>query len=122
MRPSFRKRGYSPEWDALAVSYKQQNLWCISCWGAGVRRRIEIVDHIVPVIDAPERLLDLTNLQGACRWCHATLKVQLEARWRAGKIKIEDLDLRSDVAHALRRKLQPPPLIGADGYPVSEAV
>jgi 5-methylcytosine-specific restriction endonuclease McrA len=76
-----------------------------------------IIDHIVPVADAPERLLDLTNLQPLCRDCHDTVKRTLEQQWRAGKIKTADLDLRSDEAYALHRKLHRP-AIGTDGYPI----
>jgi hypothetical protein len=80
-----------------------------------------IVDHKVPLIDDPSRLLDPTNLQTCCRDCHDRIKRVLEERWRANKIKIEDLDLRSDVAHALRRKMHRP-LIGVDGFPVNETI
>jgi hypothetical protein len=115
MRPSFRKRGYNSEWTALAADFRARSPWCILCWSVGVRRRTEIIDHKVPVVDAPDRLLDPSNLQACCRDCHDRCKRIIEARWRAGTATTEDLDLRSDVAHALRRKLHRP-MIGADGY------
>jgi 5-methylcytosine-specific restriction endonuclease McrA len=79
------------------------------------------VDHIVPLADAPERLLDLANLQACCQWCHDRFKRTLEQQWRIGKIKAVDLDLRSDVAYTLRRKLHRP-TIGVDGYPIDESL
>jgi hypothetical protein len=85
--------------------------------GIGARNRTVIIDHVVPVIDAPDRLLDPTNLQALCQHCHDTIKRELERRWRDGLIKTSDLDMRSDVAHTLHRKLHVP-AIGIDGYPI----
>jgi hypothetical protein len=45
----------------------------------------------------------------------------LEKEWRAGKISIADLDLCSDRAHALRRRLHRP-TVGVDGYPIDEMI
>ena len=102
-RPSFRARGYNSEWDALAVAFRLSNPWCCCCWSVGVRRATQIVDHIVPVADDPSRLLDP------------------EKQWRVGKIRAADLDLRSDAAYVLRRKLHRP-MIGPDGYPIEEGL
>jgi 5-methylcytosine-specific restriction enzyme A len=118
-RANFRERGYVGAWDELAADYKQRHPWCIACWSAGIQRPTEIVDHIVPVADDPERLLDPSNLQPCCRDCHDRIKRVLERQWRAGKIKAADLDLRSDAAYVLRRKLHRP-RIGPDGYPIEE--
>lgn len=117
MRLNFRKRGYSREWDVLAADFKQRNPWCSCCWAAGARNPTVVVDHIVPLADAPEGLLDLSNLQACCWDCHARIKAELERLWRAGKIQTTDLDLRSDAAYALHRKLHRP-AIGVDGYPI----
>jgi hypothetical protein len=103
MRPGVRERGYTPEWDALAAAFKQRSPWCCCCWSVGVRRATQIVDHIVPVADDPSRLLDP------------------EKQWRVGKIRAADLDLRSDAAYVLRRKLHRP-MIGPDGYPIEEGL
>jgi hypothetical protein len=114
-RPNSRDRGYSPEWNSLAASVKDRTPWCPLCWAVGVRRASVIVDHIIPLVDAPDRLLDQTNLQVCCRDCHDRVKRVLEAQWRAGKITTADLNLRGDRAHTLRRKLHRP-VIGPDGY------
>jgi 5-methylcytosine-specific restriction endonuclease McrA len=121
MRLNFRERGYSPKWDAFAADFKQRSPWCACCWAVGIRRATEIVDHIVPVASDPERLLDPSNLQPCCRDCHDRVKRVLEKRWRAGKLATATLDLRSDAAHTLRRRLHRP-MIGVDGYPIDEAI
>ena len=117
MRPSFRKRGYTPQWDRVAADFKQRNFWCACCLVAGIRSPTAVVDHIVPIVDAPQRLLDHTNLQPLCRDCHDTIKRELERLWRVGKIKVSDLDARSDAAYALHRKLHRL-AIGVDGYAI----
>jgi 5-methylcytosine-specific restriction endonuclease McrA len=114
-RPRFRARGYTREWDVLAADFKRRNLWCVCCWAAGARNPTVVVDHIVPLADAPERLLDSANLQALCRDCHDTVKRELERLWRVGRIKVSDLDARSVTAYALHRKLHRP-AIGIDGY------
>jgi hypothetical protein len=121
MRPGVRERGYTPEWDALAAAFKQRSPWCCCCWSVGVRRATQIVDHIVPVADDPSRLLDPSNLQPCCRDCHDHIKRVLEKQWRVGKIRAADLDLRSDAAYVVRRKLHRP-MIGPDGYPIEEGL
>jgi hypothetical protein len=121
MRPGVRERGYTPEWDALAAAFKQRSPWCCCCWSVGVRRATQIVDHIVPVADDPSRLLDPSNLQPCCRDCHDRIKRVLEKQWRVGKIRAADLDLRSDAAYVVRRKLHRP-MIGPDGYPIEEGL
>jgi hypothetical protein len=103
MRPSFRERGYTPRMGCARRAFKQRSPWCCCCWSVGVRRATQIVDHIVPVADDPSRLLDP------------------EKQWRVGKIRTADLDLRSDAAYVLRRKLHRP-MIGPDGYPIEEGL
>lgn len=39
-----------------------------------------VVDHIVPVREAPDRRLDPDNLQPLCKHCHDSLKAQQESR------------------------------------------
>ncbi len=43
---------------------------CRECARRGLDRPARIVDHIIPVRDAPERRLDPTNLQPLCWPCH----------------------------------------------------
>jgi len=48
--------------------------WCRYCRAAGDLTPAEVVDHIEPVRDAPDRAFDPENLQGLCKHCHDSLK------------------------------------------------
>jgi hypothetical protein len=55
----------------------------------GIERRCDLVDHMVPVADAPERRLDRTNLWSLCKTCHDTVKRDLEREARdVGHIEV----------------------------------
>jgi len=105
----------------LAANLKRRFPFCICCWNIGVRSPTKVIDHIMPLVDAPDRLLDPTNLQPLCQFCHDVVKREVERLWRIGKVKASDLDMRSDVAYALRRKLHRP-WTGVDGLPIDEMI
>ncbi len=57
------RHDYEGAWPGL----RAQSPRCTWCGGAGNE-----VDHIVPIIDAPSRRLDPSNLQTLCKSCHST--------------------------------------------------
>lgn len=65
-RGSSHNRGYGREWRKLARRRKRDYPICEEC---GIYMS-EVVHHIVPIKDAPERKLDPTNIQALCRDCH----------------------------------------------------
>ncbi len=59
----------------------------------------DVVDHIVPHDGDHALMWDSEgNWQSACVWHHSVVKQILEAMWRAGKAKAEDLRLDSPLA------------------------
>jgi hypothetical protein len=118
-RPDFRQRGYSGDWDAIARAFKQQYPFCLGCWAVGLETPTEIVDHVQPLVNDRDRLLDSTNLQPACRWHHDVCKRALEQQWRLKHVPASALRLDSQQAMKLTRERYPIP-IGADGYRVFE--
>jgi 5-methylcytosine-specific restriction protein A len=119
MRPDYRARGYSPEWDRISAEFKQTHPFCLSCWMVGIVQPVEIVDHIVPVTSNKARLLDPTNLQAACKWCHDCVKRPLELDWRLGRLPLLALRLDSAYAVKLMHDRYPVP-VGLDGYRLFE--
>lgn len=85
-RGSFRQRGYSSAWDALSKAWRFEHPLCAPCEREGRVTVAEMVDHIVPVKQAPERLLDRSNLESMCLEHHAR-KSAIDgsgAGWRNG--------------------------------------
>jgi len=70
-RGSARARGYGSTWDRLSIRWRRAHPLCQACESAGRITAADLVDHIVPVHVAPDRVHDLDNLQGLCRSCHA---------------------------------------------------
>lgn len=70
----YRTRGYTDEWDRLSANFKRRCPVCIGCWVVGLETRTEIVDHIKPLANDQAGLLDINNLQPACRWHHDNIK------------------------------------------------
>lgn len=55
-----------------------------------------VVDHIIPIAEAPERRLDPSNLQSLCKPCHDRIKQREDhalrrARRHGGEAEGEDL-------------------------------
>jgi 5-methylcytosine-specific restriction protein A len=116
-RPNSRSRGYSAEWSAFAARFLRESPWCWGCTSINVRTPAVVLDHIVPVVNAPDRVLDVSNVQPLCRCCHDRAKRQLETQWRAGKIGVDALRMGSPVAIAEVRRHHRP-AIGLDGFAI----
>lgn len=63
-RHSFYK---TKEWRDIRVLVLRSSPFCVKCTS---NYSID-VDHIIDLKDAPERALDITNLQALCKSCHA---------------------------------------------------
>lgn len=67
---SAAKRGYDSKWRKLRLMKLRRDPICQIrhlCRGAIATE----VDHIVPIKRAPEKRLDMANLQSACKACHS---------------------------------------------------
>lgn len=70
-RRSSNARGYDSAWRRLSNRYREANPLCEPCKAKGEFVPVALVDHVIPVHVAPERVHDMDNLQGMCRPCHA---------------------------------------------------
>ncbi|WAJ30957.1 HNH endonuclease [Antarcticirhabdus aurantiaca] len=68
-RPSARARGYDGEWEKARADYLAAYPSCRRCGAPAT-----LVDHIVPIRNAPDRRLDRTNFQALCTPCHSSWK------------------------------------------------
>jgi 5-methylcytosine-specific restriction protein A len=95
-RGSASERGYDHEWSKLSASHRRKEPLCRTCLFRGFRRAAELVNHVVPVRDAPERRLDPTNLSSHCQRCHDTIIRDLERLAReAGDITLMEAWVKS---------------------------
>lgn len=82
-RPGARRRGYGVKWQAFAEQFKAAWLHsgrpCALCGRPFTRRSRIDVDHIVPLVDAPERIFDPSNLRCLHAWCHSRRTAQDKA-------------------------------------------
>jgi 5-methylcytosine-specific restriction enzyme A len=117
MRPAFHKRGYSREWDKLAVKFKAKHPYCLGCWCCGIRELAVVVDHVIPVRSDRASALDVDNLQCLCKWHHDTAKRSIELHWRLGQLPQSALWMSSPHATKYTRERMPRQ-IGIDGYPL----
>jgi 5-methylcytosine-specific restriction protein A len=60
------------EWNSIRLIVLANNPYCEECLKLGVKTIATDVDHIIDIKDAPERFMDMANLQGLCRPCHST--------------------------------------------------
>lgn len=74
-RPSASARGYDAEWRKLRAEHLARHPFCVRC-GA----RAAEVDHKIPVMIAPLRRLDPTNLQSLCTNHHRRAKQSEDRR------------------------------------------
>jgi len=74
-RPSARKRGYDAEWEKLRANHLKVYPNCKRCGEPAT-----VVDHIIPVRQAPHRRLDPSNLQSLCTNHHSSAKQSEERR------------------------------------------
>lgn len=98
-RGSAASRGYDAAWRRLRADHLRRHPLCRMCLAAGLvndgrltpdgrinpvpAKRSPVVDHIVPIAQAPERRLDRSNLQTLCATHHDGAK-QVEEQRRAG--------------------------------------
>lgn len=66
-------------WQRLRTLQLTTEPLCRYCSQAGLVTRATAVDHITPVVQAPERAFDQSNLQALCASCHNRTK-QAEER------------------------------------------
>lgn len=66
-RPAAGDRGYDYRWQRLSKSYRQAYPLCHvpTC-----NQPTAVVDHIIPIILAPDRRLDWENLRSCCSHHH----------------------------------------------------
>ena len=64
------ERGYGKDWQALVEDVRARHPLCIDCENRGRTKPMDECHHVVPIKDAPERRLDLTNVAPLCRACH----------------------------------------------------
>lgn len=78
-RGSRQSRGYDREWELLAAEYRRAvKGQCEECRRRGFLTLADVVDHMVPVTDAPDRRLDWSNLDAQCHQHHNGLKRRIE--------------------------------------------
>lgn len=63
-------RGYDYQWGKVRSSYIKANPMCEFCSEDGLLQEAQVVDHIVPISEAPELRLDPDNLRSLCKRCH----------------------------------------------------
>lgn len=79
-RGSARDRGYDRDWERARLEYlKSVDGICEEHQRRGYLVPAVLVDHMVPVREAPDRRLDKTNFDALCRNCHDGWKRKLEA-------------------------------------------
>jgi len=61
-------------WQRLRLAHLSAEPCCRYCAAVGLTTPATLVDHIVPVRDAPDRAFDPENLCGLCASCHSGAK------------------------------------------------
>ncbi|WP_082416855.1 HNH endonuclease [Blastochloris viridis] len=74
-RPGARARGYDAGWQEARAKHLAAHPFCQRCGTRAV-----LVDHIIPVRQAPHRRLDPTNFQSLCVPCHSRWKQARERK------------------------------------------
>lgn len=78
-RGSANSRGYDHDWNQLSLWWRRRHPFCAECEAEGHPGvPVDVVDHQIPVADAPDRRLDPTNLWSLCAHHHNGLKARLE--------------------------------------------
>jgi len=66
-----RKRFYNtPEWYSIRRIVLFHQPYCVECLKEDIYTVAVDVDHIIDLVDAPERCIDFTNLQPLCKKHH----------------------------------------------------
>ena len=73
-RPSASKQGYDDKWRKFRKAQLARPENAICCWidrnGQRCWQPATVLDHIVPVKEAPHLRLDPENVRGLCAACH----------------------------------------------------
>lgn len=77
-RLSPSKRGYGRDWQALRLRHLASEPLCRMCKAEGRITAATVVDHIVPIEQAPHRRLDASNCQSLCKPHHDSTKQRIE--------------------------------------------
>ena len=96
-RGSRSARGYGRDWQRLRAVVLAEEPLCRFCKDAGLTVLAQVVDHVVPISEAPDLRLDRANLRSLCKSCHDR-RTALDQGFAKGKAK---------------------PVIGPDGLPVN---
>lgn len=78
-------RGYGPKWDRLSIAYRKRHPFCEWCEQEGKDTLADLVDHMIPVQDRPDLVLDWKNLWSLCTFHHGK-KFSMELWARAQKL------------------------------------
>lgn len=100
-RGTARQRGYDRLWERLRSVHLAAHPLCVMCLADGLvndgsltpsgrlhpvrRKRSPVVDHIIPIAIAPDRRLDLSNLQTLCSTHHDSTVQSMERRGVKGE-------------------------------------
>lgn len=79
-RGSRQSRGYDGDWDRMRLQYKAEVTkgFCEECRRRGWQKVCDVIDHMIPVEDDPDRRLDWGNLDGLCHFHHNGFKRRIE--------------------------------------------
>lgn len=82
-RGTANSRGYDYSWNELSLWWRRRHPFCEECKAEGHPGVLaDVVDHIEPVADVPEKRLDPGNLWSLCHHHHNGLKARLERHAR----------------------------------------
>ena len=74
----------SKAWRELRALKLAEDPWCQVCAQEDIVKLAEEIDHRIPIIEAPYRALDLSNLDSLCKSHHSIKTAQDQAKNKAG--------------------------------------
>ena len=84
-RKTTKERGYGHDWRKLSEFKRKIDPLCEECAKAGRTTPADHVHHIVPIVEAEERRLDMDNLMSVCVDCHEKLERGKNNDWNKPK-------------------------------------
>ncbi|MCC2608378.1 HNH endonuclease [Neorhizobium petrolearium] len=106
-RGSASDRGYTWRWSKASKTHLSRSPICIGCEAVGLVVPATLVDHVEPHEGDQVKFWDTGMWQSSCDWHHNSVKQQLEAMWRAGRIPVIELWLNSETAKRLTMGMLP---------------
>ena len=73
-RGSSTQRGYDGQWRKVRRLKFLDNPLCEWCEANGLVVAAQEIHHKIPIKEAPEKRLEMDNLESLCRACHETTK------------------------------------------------